>query len=88
MTLHVLAWLLLTAAAFYAIRMNLADAELQSFRRPEQPAAAYVCVPLRWKAHLYTEEGQPILARARQSMRRMYALALLGGLLLVLSGTI
>ena len=83
--MHTLGWILLAGSAVFAVRMHRADAALQDFRRSDQPGTAYRFVPLRWRARLYTEAGQPLLARARSSLYFMYATAAIGVVMLVWS---
>ena len=74
----VVGWTLIAGAAALAIRMNLLDRRMQQFRAPDLAATVYFFVPVRWRRHLYTPDGQEWWARPGAGMALMYALALVG----------
>jgi hypothetical protein len=79
---HIVGWLLVALAAYFALVMHRADRRMQAYRAPGARPGAFALVPLRWKYELYTVEGQELVAKARRSMFLMYGAALLGMLLL------
>jgi len=74
----VVGWALIAGAAALAIRMNLLDRRMQQFRAPDMPATAYFFVPVRWRRHLYTPDGQELVGKAWRTMALMYAVGLVG----------
>lgn len=81
-SMQLLGWVAILAAAFHAVRMWQLDYRLQSFRRPDFPASAYVIVPFRWRRRLYREDARPLIAQAWQSVGLMYAFGVLGAVLI------
>jgi hypothetical protein len=58
---------------------------MQQHRADGIAASAYHLVPVRWRAELYTAEGQAMVTEAWRAWRRTYGLGLPGVLLLALS---
>ncbi len=75
-------WALIAIAAMLAVGMHRADRRMQAFRSPDQPAGAYLMVPLRWRRKLYTADGQKLVGTAWRLMALMYVVALAGMALL------
>ena len=62
------------------------DRQLQAYRLADKHPSAYLFVPVRWRRELYKPEGHHLVDRAWNSLLAMYALAILG-MVLVAAGS-
>ena len=81
---RILAWVSFGMAGWYATRMWWLDRRMQGFRAVGARASAFVFVPLRWQADLYTSEGSPLVRGAWRAFGAMAMWFGIGGLLIVL----
>jgi hypothetical protein len=77
-------WALLAAGIGQALTMWTLDQRMQRHRRPDASPANYVFIPVRWQRRLYTDAGKPLVGEAWRATFTMYALALLGAVLVAI----
>jgi hypothetical protein len=82
--LRILGWVSFGLAAWYATRMWWLDRRMQAFRAVGARTSAFIFVPLRWQADLYTSEGAPLVRGAWRAFAAMATWFGIAALLLVL----
>jgi hypothetical protein len=77
-------WALLAMGIGQALKMWTLDQRMQRHRHPDASPASYLFIPVRWQRRLYTDAGKPLVGEAWRATLKMYALALLGAVLVAI----
>ena len=78
---------LVLAAAGCALRAWHLDRRMQRHRVADASPLAYMLIPVRWQKRLYLPQAHLLVSSAWRTLGIMYALAIVGALLLAISGS-